>query len=211
MDADRKIIARMLRYRDAVMQFDARGFERVFSRNLADASGASSAQVRKDFSLLDIKGNRRGGYNVADLKDSMDRVLDLDRVKNSIVVGVGNIGRAILNYEYFAEHRIDMKAGFDINPERFRPDDFPPVMSIEMMVPFIREHAITLGIIAVPAIACQQVFELMRTAGVRGFLNFAPIWISDDTGCAIDNVNLVSAMEKLSYFASRSNCRDEQL
>lgn len=183
------------------MRLETLNFVRVFSRNLADASGVSAAQVRKDFSVFGIRGNRRGGYYVEDLKSELNRVLGKDKAKSFIVVGVGNIGRALLDYELFGEHNIDIVAGFDINPDKFDRDANPPINPLEEMGGYIHANKIELGVISVPAIACQQVFELMVAAGIRGILNFAPIWIQAPPGCVINNVNLVSEFENLAYFA----------
>jgi redox-sensing transcriptional repressor len=201
MDIDRKSIARLSRYKDAVTRLEALNFERVFSRNLADASGVSAAQVRKDFSVFGIKGNRRGGYAITELKMQLHKVLGKDKVKEFVVVGVGNIGRALMDYDYFGEHGIHIAAGFDINPDKFARYEDPPILPLEEMNAYVKEHGIGLGIISVPAIACQQVFEMMVAAGIRGILNFAPIWIQCPGGCVINNVNLVSEMENLAYFA----------
>lgn len=201
MDIDRKSIERLSRYKDAVVRLEALNFARIFSRNLADASGVSAAQVRKDFSIFGIKGNRRGGYYVEDLKRQLLQVLGKDIVKNFVIVGIGNIGRALLEYELFGEHSIRIAAGFDINPEKFARDAEPAILPLEEMSQYVKEHEIKLGIISVPAIACQQVYEMMVASGIKGILNFAPIWIKCPEGCVITNVNLVNEMENLAYFA----------
>jgi redox-sensing transcriptional repressor len=201
MDIDRKSITRLSRYKDAVMRLEALNFARIFSRNLADATGVSAAQVRKDFSVFGIRGNRRGGYCVQNLKEQINLVLGKDRVKDFVIVGVGNVGRALLDYGLFAEHNIRIVAGFDINPDKFARAAEPPILPLDDLGSFIKERGIALGIISVPAIACQQVFEMMVAAGIHGILNFAPIWIQAPVGCVINNVNLVSEFENLAYFA----------
>lgn len=201
MDVDRKSIDRLLRYKDAVLRLEALNFARIFSRNLADATGVSAAQVRKDFSIFGIRGNRRGGYYVEELKAQLNKVLGKDQQKLFVLAGVGNIGRALLHYEYFSEHNINIAAAFDINPDKFTRDAEPAVLPLEEMGAYVQQHGIRLGVIAVPAIACQQVFELMVAAGIKGILNFAPIWIKAPQGCVINNVNLLSEFENLAYFA----------
>lgn len=201
MDVDKKSITRLLRYKDAVMRLEALNFARIFSRNLADATGVSAAQVRKDFSIFGIRGNRRGGYYIDELKAQLNKVLGRDQEKRFVLAGVGNVGRALLHYELFGEHNIKIAAAFDINPDKFAPDAEPAVLPLEEMAAYIQANGIRLGVIAVPAIACQQVFELMVSAGINGILNFAPIWITAPQGCVINNVNLLSEFENLAYFA----------
>lgn len=201
MDIDRKTIRRLSRYQDAVKRLSGLNFARVFSRNLADATGVSAAQVRKDFSVFGISGNRRGGYNVEDLRRDLNRVLGKNVVKNFVLVGVGNIGRALMDYEVFKEHKMSIGAAFDINPEKFDRNGTVPVLPLDEMPDYVQSRSIRLGIIAVPAIACQQVFELMVAAGIKGIVNFAPIWLSASEGVAVNNINLVGEFENLAFFA----------
>jgi len=208
MDIDRKTITRLSRYKDAVKRLAGLNFVRIFSRNLADATGVSAAQVRKDFSVFGIKGNRRGGYYIEDLEDALNRVLGKDLVKNFIVVGVGNIGRALLEYEVLEEHNIQIVAGFDINPDKFDPEGSVPVLPLDEMGRYVSENEVELGVIAVPAIACQQVFELMLATGINGIINFAPIWLQAPEGCIVNNINLVGEFENLVYFADNQNSKE---
>lgn len=210
MDIDRKTIIRLSRYKDAVKRLGALNFVRVFSRNLADATGVSAAQVRKDFSIFGITGNRRGGYYVEELERQLNRILGKDFVKRFVVVGVGNIGRALMDYEVFEEHKIEIVAGFDINPEKFDSAGATPVMPLDEMSAYVRDNEIGLGIISVPAIACQQVFELMVAAGIKGIVNFAPIWLQAPDGVVVNNINLLSEFENLVYFAGKQENNEDR-
>jgi redox-sensing transcriptional repressor len=180
-------------------------FVRVFSDNLADAAGVTAAQVRKDFSLFGITGNRRGGYKVDELSEQLHRILGKDQLQEFVVVGVGNIGRALLHYQGLEKSGIRIAAGFDIDPAKYSAENSPPILPLENLVEFAKTRGIKLGVIAVPDYAAQQVLELMLAAGVKGVLNFAPICLKTPLGCVISNINLETELENLIYFVNASD------
>ena len=203
--ANRSCIIRLSRYKNALNRLKALNFVRVFSDNLADAAGVTAAQVRKDFSLFGITGNRRGGYKVDELSEQLHRILGKDQLQEFVVVGVGNIGRALLRYRGLEKSGIRIAAGFDIDPSKYDADGNPPVLPLENLVDFVRARGIRLGVIAVPDYAAQQVIELMLSAGIKGVLNFAPICLKVPEGCIINNINLETELENLIYFVNASN------
>jgi len=172
---------------------------------LADAAGVTAAQVRKDFSLFGITGNRRGGYKVDELSDQLHRILGKDQLQEFVVVGVGNIGRALLRYRGLEKSGIRIAAGFDIDPVKFNSESDPPVMPLENLVDFAKTRGVRLGVVAVPDYAAQQVLELLLSAGVKGVLNFAPICLKAPDGCVVNNINLETELENLIYFVNASN------
>lgn len=200
--ANRSCIIRLSRYKNALNRLKALNFVRVFSDNLADAAGVTAAQVRKDFSMFGITGNRRGGYKVEELSDQLNRILGKDQLHEVAVVGIGNIGRALLHYTGLEKSGISLAAGFDIDPGKVNRSSQPPVLPLEEMVGAVADRQIKLGIIAVPDYAAQQVLELMLSAGVRGVLNFAPICLKSPDGCVVHNINLESELENLIYFVN---------
>jgi redox-sensing transcriptional repressor len=203
--ANRGCIIRLSRYKNALNRLKALNFVRVFSDNLADAAGVTAAQVRKDFSLFGITGNRRGGYRVEDLREQLHRILGKDQLHEFVIVGVGNIGRALLHYRGLEKSGIRIAGGFDIDPAKYNPEASPPVHPLEGLMDFIKARGITLGVIAVPDYAAQQVLELMLSAGIKGVLNFAPICLKAPQGCIINNINLETELENLIYFVNASN------
>jgi redox-sensing transcriptional repressor len=203
--ANRSCIIRLSRYKNALNRLKALNFVRVFSDNLADAAGVTAAQVRKDFSLFGITGNRRGGYKVDELSEQLHRILGKDQLQEFVVVGVGNIGRALLHYRGLEKSGIRIAAGFDIDSVKYDTEGDPPVLPLEKLVEFAKARGVKLGVIAVPDYAAQQVLELMLSAGVKGVLNFAPICLKTPAGCVINNINLETELENLIYFVNASN------
>jgi redox-sensing transcriptional repressor len=175
-------------------------FVRVFSDNLADAASVTAAQVRKDFSIFGIAGHRRGGYQVDDLLSKLSKILGKDQIQEIILVGVGNIGKALLHYPGFEKSGIRIVVGFDIDPTKHIADTNIPILPLEKMHDYILTNNIKLGIIAVPDYAAQQVLEMMKSAGIKGVLNFAPICLRESADCVINNVNLVTELENIIYF-----------
>lgn len=203
--ANRSCVIRLSRYKNALNRLKTLNFVRVFSDNLADAAGVTAAQVRKDFSLFGITGNRRGGYKVDELSDQLNRILGKDQIQEVIVIGMGNIGKALLHYGGLEKSGIRIAAGFDIDPEKFTGEGQPPVLPLEDLVSVVKEHGIALGVLAVPEYAAQQVLELMLSAGIKGVLNFAPICLKAPEGCIINNINIESELENLIYFVNATN------
>ncbi|MCK4887181.1 MAG: redox-sensing transcriptional repressor Rex [Planctomycetes bacterium] len=200
--ANKSCIIRLSRYRNALMRLKALNFVKVFSENLADAARVTAAQVRKDFSLFGISGNRRGGYLVEELLEQINRVLGKDKLQKFIVVGVGNIGRALLNYPGFKKNEIELVAGFDIDASKHNREAEVPIFLLEELNDFVKDNGIKFGIISVPDFAAQQILELMIQTGIRGILNFAPICLKEPEDCVIRNLNFETELENIIYFTN---------
>ncbi len=199
MATNKNCIVRISRYKNALTRLKSLGFVKVFSSNLADATGTSSAQVRKDFSLFGITGNKRGGYNIDDLIEQMNTIFGKHKVHRVIVVGLGNIGKALLRYKGFEKESIQVIAAFDIDSSKVDPNADIPVYPLEKLANYIRDNEVKLGVISVPDVAAQQVFEIMKSAGIKGVLNFAPINLSAGD-VIVNNINLEMELENLIYY-----------
>jgi redox-sensing transcriptional repressor len=195
-------VIRLSRYRNALIRLRALNFVKVFSDNLADATGVSSVQVRKDFSTFDISGNRRGGYEVDELIKKLNKILDKDTIHKFIEAGAGNLGKALLRYPGFAKSGIKIVACFDVDPAKYERDAEIPVLPIEELDEFVRKNEVKFGIISTPDLAAQQVLVRMISAGIKGILNFAPLYLRGPQDCVINNINLESEIENIVYFVN---------
>jgi redox-sensing transcriptional repressor len=196
------IIIRLSKYKNIIKRFKKLGFVKVFSDNIAEAIGGTSSQVRKDFSLFGISGNKRGGYIIENLLDKLNEILGKDCLQEAIVVGVGHIGGALITYKGFENENIKISAGFDIDPKKYEHKyvkDFK-VYHIDQLRSFVQKNNIKLGIIAVPDVAAQQILDVMISAGIIGVLNFAPILLRGNDSVVINNVNLELELENIIYF-----------
>jgi redox-sensing transcriptional repressor len=205
MSTNKNCIIRLSRYKNALYRFKNLGFVKVFSDNLADAVTVTSAQVRKDFSLFGITGNKRGGYQIDSLIERLNTILGKNEINKVVIIGLGNIGQALLNYKGFEKENIKISAVFDIDPAKQKKSADVPILPIEQLKDFVKTNNIYIGVIAVPEIAAQNALDKLIEAGIKGILNFAPIALKAPEQCVLNNVNLELELENVIYFVNAMN------
>lgn len=199
-------VYRLHLYRKALQRLKQMGFVRVFSDNLADAAGVTPTQVRRDFASFGLTGQKRGGYSVQDLLANLDVKLGKERPQNAVVLGVGNIGRALLNYRGFATAGIRIVAGFDSDPRKMDPKAAVPILPLEKLRDFVTKNETRVAILAVPEDQAQAVFDLMIKAGIQGVLNFAPLRLtSPKDDVVVHNIDVGLEIEKILYLVNQIN------
>ncbi|MFA4992663.1 MAG: redox-sensing transcriptional repressor Rex [Candidatus Omnitrophota bacterium] len=202
MITNKSCIIRLSRYKNSLHRLRALGFVKVFSDNLADAIGVLPSQVRKDFSLFGISGNKRGGYQVDTLIEKLNTILGKEQTQEVIVAGLGNIGNALMKYKGFEKEGIKISACFDIDSAKYHRDAAIPILPLEEMKDFVRSKRIKIGVIAVPDIAAQSVLDMMLACGIKGVLNFAPLRLRAPEDVVVNNVNLELELENVIYFVN---------
>jgi redox-sensing transcriptional repressor len=202
MITNKNCVIRLSRYKNALSRLKSLGFVKVFSDNLADAIGVTSAQVRKDFSIFGITGNKKGGYQIDALIEKLNEILGKNEVQKVIIVGSGKIGTALMNYKGFEKEGIKIVASFDTDVSKVNRESAIKILPLEELGDFVKANSIKIGIIAVPDIAAQNVLDGMLTAGIKGVLNFAPIRLRGTEGCVINNVNLEMELENVIYYVN---------
>ncbi|MFH1247574.1 MAG: redox-sensing transcriptional repressor Rex [Candidatus Omnitrophota bacterium] len=202
MKTNKLCIMRLSKYKAALYRLKSLGFVRIFSDNLADAVEVTSSQVRKDFSIFDISGNKRGGYKIDELIEKINTILGKDELQKVVIVGLGKLGSALTHYTGFEKEGIKIVAAFDMDALKFKRKDKTPVLPLEDLPEFVRMNNIKIGIITVPAMAAQQVVDIMLSTGIKGILNFAPMQLRGNDDCVINNVNLEVELENLIYFVN---------
>ncbi|HPC65595.1 MAG TPA: redox-sensing transcriptional repressor Rex, partial [Anaerohalosphaeraceae bacterium] len=155
-----------------------------------------------DFSLFGITGNRRGGYKVDELIARIREILGKNELQKVVIVGVGNIGKALIRYKGFEAGGIKIVGAFDIDPAKYTRSFEVPVLPMEDFRAFVQEHQVKIGILAVPDVAAHHVSEIMISAGIKGILNFAPIQLRAADDVVISNINLEVELENLIYFVN---------
>lgn len=190
---------RLLRYRMGLMRLKKMGLEKVFSYTLGKETGVTAELVRKDFSAFGIKGHRRGGYDIDHLLVSLERIFGKDRVQNVIVVGMGNMGKAISMYKGFRDHNMNIVAGFDIDPAKLNKKFHIPVYSLEQMGEVVEAFNVSVAVLSVPEISAQESADNLVDHGIQGILNLAPILIKTPDHVMVNNVNLMVELERLMY------------
>ena len=174
--------------------------EKVSSRQLAESLHVTSAQVRKDLAYFGQFGRSGVGYRVGPLIEQLRRILGTDKTWNVIVVGAGDLGRALLRYRGFRRKGFELVAAFDIaNAKVGRTVGPVPVYHVDELPRIVREYDVRLAILTVPAEAAQGITELLCRSGIMGVLNFAPTTLQPSTDIAIGPVDLAAHLEQLSF------------
>jgi redox-sensing transcriptional repressor len=189
-------------YRGSLLHLRSLGVKRVYSYTLGKETGISAEQVRKDFSEYRIKGNQRGGYDVVELIGEMERIFYKKGSQNIVVVGRGNIGSSLANYDNFTNRKINIVATFDIDPSKQRIRSEIPVYTNDRMKEIIDRFCVKTAIVAVPAMAAQHVCDQLVDYGISGIINFAPVILKVPNEIIINNVNLSDEIESVIYCVS---------
>ena len=196
-------VRRLSVYLRLLRELAEEGREIVSSRELAERSGTSPAQVRKDLSLFGSFGKRGRGYTVSELEASLQGILGLGRRWRVALVGVGKIGSALLGYEDLARRGFDIVAAFDNDPDKVGRTMFGvDVTDMTELEPTLREREVEMAIVATPPEAAQGVADRLVETGVTGLLNFAPVKLDAPDGVAVRSMDVALEMEGLSFALS---------
>ena len=193
-------VRRLSLYHRQLDVFLKAGRQTVSSKQLGEALHLTDAQVRKDLASFGQFGHPGIGYRVDDLIGQVRRILGTDRTWNVLLVGAGNLGRALMSYRGFDAKGFRLAAVFDSDPVKVgsRLGEFD-VRPLADLVATVRRLDIQLGIMAVPVDAAQPVADALVAAGVRGLLNFAPASIEVPPEIALNAVDLAVQLEQLSF------------
>lgn len=187
------------------------GKTKVSSTELSEAVQVDSATIRRDFSYFGELGKRGYGYDVENLMQFFAKTLNEDHMTNVALVGVGNLGSALLKYKFHQSNSIRISAAFDINSELVgRIVDGVPVYPMEDMGEQIRIQQIDVAILTVPAEYSQDLVNDLVKAGIKGILNFTPARITAPKNVLIQNVDLTNELQTLIYFLHSSNMLTEE-
>ncbi len=200
--SNKEYISRILKYNNALIKFKNLGLIKVFSDNIGEATGISSSQVRKDFAVMKISGNKRGGYNMEEMLAKMDKMLGKGSEKKVVVIGCGHIGQALMNYKSFQLGEIKIVAGFEVDKEKINRTAPIPILPLEELSEFIKKNNILVAVIAVPDNSVSEVHDKLKEAGIRGILNFARVHLKETESCIINTINIELKIENLFYFVN---------
>ena len=200
IDIPRKSIYRLSIYQRCLQRLKENGVETVSSEALAKAAGVKSTQLRKDLAYFGQFGTRGLGYNVDILTGTIGEVLGHNRLQHVILVGVGNLGSALLRYSGFRKEGFEVVAAFDVNPRAAMADVATPILAVGAMEAFIRDNDVKMSILSVPAANAQAVCNQMVKAGIQAILNFSPAVLEVPDNVVVNSVDLAMELENLSYF-----------
>lgn len=197
----RKAIYRLSVYLRCLLRLKENGIQTVSSEALAKAARVKPTQLRKDLTYFGQFGTRGLGYDVGALAKMISDLLGTTSLQPVVLIGVGNLGRALLTYRGFEQEGFEIVAAFDISSQRRRNKAVAtPIHGMDRLAEVVRERGVKMAILTVPAAVAQEVTNTLVSAGITGILNFAPIVLHVPEEVMVNNVNLAIELENLSYF-----------
>ena len=182
------------------------GKTKVSSTELSEAIQVDSATIRRDFSYFGELGKRGYGYDVEDLMHFFGKILNDDQLTNVALVGVGNLGSALLKFKFHQSNSIRVSCAFDVKEDIVgRIVDGIPVYPLDNMVEQIKLQQIEIAILTLPAQQAQQVVDQLADAGIKGILNFTAARLTAPDDVIIQSVYLTNELQTLIYFLHHNN------
>jgi redox-sensing transcriptional repressor len=176
------------------------GQQNISSQNLADFLGINHWQIRKDFSYFGAFGTPGVGYKIKTLIKQINKILKLDVVHKAVLVGVGNLGSALLAYPGFGIYGFNIAAAFDIDSKKIGRKINNITIEDVSKIHTLRSRKITLGIITVPRDGAQQIADTLVKAGIRGILNFSPYRMTVPKKVKVISIDIAMDLARLPYY-----------
>jgi redox-sensing transcriptional repressor len=203
-----KTVERLSQYRRALLMILSKEKTHVFSHEIAQMLHITPVQVRRDLMLIGYSGNLRKGYDIKELIDLIGKIIDSDKGQRVAVVGLGNLGKAIISYFKGKRSKLAIIAAFDINPEKInRVYDGVACYHISQLTDLIKQHNISIGIIAVPSEQAPEIAETLVLAGIKGILNFTPKPLNVPAFVYLEEYDMITSLEKVAFFAKKNDDR----
>ena len=189
-------------------RFNAENIEKANSKQIAEAIGIDSATVRRDFSYFGELGRRGFGYDVKKLMNFFANLLNDNSITNVMIVGVGNMGRALLHYRFHERNKMKIVMAFDTDDYSdvgTTPNDGIPIYGISQIKEKIKEGNVKTAILTVPSVKAQEVASVLVDAGIKGILCFSAVHLSVPKDVVVQYVDLTSELQTLLYFMRKDD------
>jgi redox-sensing transcriptional repressor len=195
------VIGRLPVYLRALSLMAAAGQEITSSHELGDKLGISSAQIRKDLSHFGEFGKQGTGYRITHLIDQLRRILKVDREWSVALIGVGDVGQALIHYNGFRDRGFTIALAFDTDPAKIGQSigDLT-IQDVATLPDVVRECNVQVAMIAAPARVAQEVAELCVKGGVRAILNYAPINLAVPDDVRVQYLDPVTHLQRMTYY-----------
>lgn len=195
------VIRRLPKYHRYLGELLKKGINRVSSKELSDLTGFTASQIRQDLNNFGGFGQQGYGYNIEELYNQLGKILGLDRNYKTVIVGSGNLGQAISNYNGFKEAGFEVLSLFDKNPKviglNIRGVE---IRDVDELADYIKENDVEIGVITTPRESAQDIADIYSKSGIKAIWNFAPADIKVDKEIIVENVHLSESLFTLSYF-----------
>jgi redox-sensing transcriptional repressor len=193
-------IHRLPVYLRGLIFLSQQGKQNISSRNLAEFLGVNPWQIRKDFSYFGGFGKRGVGYDIQELIDEIKKIMNLSVEHKAALVGIGNIGAALIAYPGFKLFNFTIAAVFDVDPEKIGQKISDITIEDIAELPTLADRGIKVGIIAVPRQAAQQTVDKLLEAGVKGILNFSPCYLTVPENIKVISIDIGIDLARLPYY-----------
>lgn len=194
------VIKRLPKYHRYLKELMRNDVDRISSKELGEKIGFTASQIRQDLNNFGDFGQQGYGYNVKELYKQISLILGLDKEYTGVIIGAGNLGQAIANYNRFSESGLSIECIFDANPKlvgmRIRDIE---IKDIDILDQYLQENNVDIGIICVPRINAQKVSDILVKGGVKGIWNFAPVDLVVPNDVKVENVHLSESLLTLVY------------
>lgn len=198
------VIGRLPIYLLKLNQLLRDGAKVVSSAQLAEMVGIPATQIRKDFSWFGGFGKQGSGYDVIHLLDQLKLILNLDRIWQVVVVGAGNLGKAVVEYDGFRRKGFEICAVFDNEPDRIGNQvGHLVVQDVEGLESFVQDNQVFVAALTVPASAAPAVADMLVKAGVRAILNYAPVTLRLPKEVEVSYIDPVLSLQRMTYYLPR--------
>ena len=195
------VIRRLPRYYRQLTDLCARGVVRISSHSLGQEMNITASQIRQDFSCFGEFGQQGYGYNVEELRAEIGHILGVDNDHHLIMIGVGNLGHALLQNFRFSQTGFSVDAAFDVPPTVVGTTvNGVPIYAMADLDSYIREHSVDVVVLTVPQSVAQETADRIIRLGVRGFWNFTNVeLVSSDPDVKFENIHFADSLLTLSY------------
>lgn len=203
------VIRRLPRYLRKLDELSESGVDKISSRQLGDLLGLTSSQVRQDFNCFGEFGQQGYGYNIAALRAQIAGILGMERGFTAILVGVGNIGRAMMENFCFSDWGVNLAAAFDIKPALIGTEyRGVHIYSMDELEKYLGENKTDIAVLTVPKTAAVPVTERLTANGIDAIWNFTNVELTEpNSSTIVENVHFSDSLLSLSYFVAER--RDE--
>jgi redox-sensing transcriptional repressor len=199
-----RTIGRLSLYRRTLLRVRAEGRSYLYSHQLAAESGVTAAQVRRDLMAIGYQGSPNRGYDVAALLASIAEFMDAPGGQGVALVGLGNLGRAILGHVQKNRPSLQVRAAFDLDPEKVgRVVHGCRCHALSDLPAIARELNLSVAILTVPPAAAQAAVDQLVGAGIHGILNLAPVTLRVPGHVYVEDLDLTMSLEKVAYLGRR--------
>ena len=205
------VIRRLPRYYRTLEALHRDGAVRISSSALGKRMGITASQIRQDLSCFGEFGQQGYGYNVADLRREISEILGMDQDHSAVLIGAGNLGKALIRNFSFGKNGFALSAAFDADPAAIgREFNGVTVRSVDELDEYLRSHKVNVGVLTLPRSAAQDMAEHLIAGGVQGIWNFTNAELDvGDSGVFVENVHFSDSLLTLSYYISDAGQKAE--